>query len=259
MQYPNMQLHYKKTGEGIPFIILHGLFGSGDNWMSFARMLSEKGYAVYQVDLRNHGRSPHAAQHSFKLMSDDVFELIKTNNLEDVILLGHSMGGKAAMQLAIDHKECLSALIVIDIATYYYPVKQDEILKGLLSLDLEQVKTRDEAEQQLGVHVKDLSSRQFLLKNLFRKENGQFGWRFNLPVLNKEIENIGQAIDGLSADLQVLFVRGSNSNYIDPERFDECRKIFPKAELITIENAGHWVHADQPQAMLDAVMEFVSR
>ena len=255
-----MQLHFKKTGEGHPFIILHGLFGSGDNWMSFARMIAEKGFAVYQVDLRNHGRSPHAAQHSFKLMSDDVFELIKTNNLDDVTLLGHSMGGKAGMQLAIDHKDCLSSLVVVDIATYYYPVHHGDILKGLFSVNLDTIKSREEAERQLALFIKEPSSQQFLLKNLYRKDDNHFGWRFNLQVLNDQIESVGrEIINDVPVDLPALFVRGSNSKYIDPERFGECQKIFPKAELVSVENAGHWVHADQPQALLEVVMEFLVR
>ena len=255
-----MKLHFKKTGEGKPFIILHGLFGSGDNWMSFARALAEKGFAVYQVDLRNHGRSPHATAHSLKLMSDDVFELINEQELKDVILLGHSMGGKAGMQLAIDHRNSLSSLIVVDIATHYYPVHHGDILKGLLSVNIEQLNSREQAEQQLALYIKENSSRQFLLKNLYRKANNQFDWRFNLPVLNEQIENIGRAIESDSpVDLKVLFVRGENSKYIDPKRFDECKEVFPKAELITIKNAGHWVHADQPQGLLDAVMRFLEK
>lgn len=253
-----MKLHFRKTGEGRAFIILHGLFGSGDNWMSFARMLSEKGFAVYQVDLRNHGHSPHGALHNKKLMSEDVYELLQSNHLNNVIVMGHSMGGKVAMQLAVDHPEILASLIVVDIMPHYYPVHHRTILDALLSVDFDKVKSRDDVEQQLGIYINEFSTKQFLMKNLYRKDDKKFGWRFNLPVLNDQIEAIGEAIESnVDLDLPVLFVKGANSNYIDAGQFEDCKKIFPKAELAIIENAGHWVHADQPVKLLETVVGFI--
>ena len=253
-----MQLHYKKVGEGTPFIILHGLFGSGDNWMSFARTLSEKRFAVYLVDLRNHGHSPHDISHNYQLMSDDLHELMLSENLQNVIVLGHSMGGKAAMQLTIDHADDLSALIVVDIATHYYPVHHRSILDALLSVDFTKVSSREEVDQQLGLTIKENSTRQFLMKNLYRKEDKNFGWRFNLTVLNEQIDFVGQEITSAAPiHLPVLFVKGANSNYINEEQFEACKKIFPDAKLAIIEKAGHWVHADQPLALLESVLGFV--
>ncbi len=255
-----MKLHFKKTGEGKPFIILHGLFGSGDNWMTFARALAEEGYSVYQVDLRNHGHSPHAALHNNKEMSQDVFELIQSNNLKDVVVLGHSMGGKVAMQLAIDHRESIASLIVVDILPHYYPVHHRTILDALLSVDIDHVQSRDEAEQQLGINIKEQSARQFLMKNLYRKEDKHFGWRFNLTVLNEQIESVGEAVESsIAVDLHVLFIKGGDSNYIKEGELIDSKKIFPKAELAIIENAGHWVHADQPVKLLEVVMNFLHR
>lgn len=252
-----MQLHFKKTGEGTPLIILHGLFGSGDNWMSFARMVAEKGFTVYQVDLRNHGHSPHATPHNYKAMSDDVHELISSEKLENVIVLGHSMGGKTGMQLAIDHTKDLEALIVVDIATHYYPIHHKTILDALISVKTEQLKSRDEAQQQLSLYIKDDSTIQFLMKGLYRKDE-HFAWRFNIPVLNEQIDNVGEEMKSdKGIDLPVLFVRGEKSNYIDPGKFDECRKLFPKAELVTIPGAGHWVHAEKPEELLRAVLNFL--
>ena len=176
-----MQLHFKKIGEGKPFIILHGLFGSGDNLQSFARSLSTHGFAVYLVDLRNHGHSPHAEEHNYKVMSADVAELIQLENLQQPIVLGHSMGGKVAMQLAIDHPALLSKLIVVDMTPQTYPLQQQKIIDALNSVDLNLARTRGEAEKKLAEQIDDNVTRQFLLKNLYWKENDQLGMDRKFP------------------------------------------------------------------------------
>lgn len=254
-----MKLHFKKTGEGKPLIVLHGLFGSGDNWMSFSRMMAEENFAVYQVDLRNHGHSPHSLLHNYKVMSEDVLELIQTADLDKPVVLGHSMGGKVAMQLAIDHTDSLSSIIVVDITTQYYPVHHGTIIQALLSVDVNKIQSRKEAEEQLAVYINDAANIQFLMKGLYRKDE-HFAWRFNLPVLSEQIENVGEEIKSEKpVDIPVLFIRGERSNYIDPGKFDECKNIFPDAKLVTISNAGHWVHADQPLKMMEEVMDFLDK
>ena len=191
-------------------------------------------------------------------MSNDLHELILNENLRDAIILGHSMGGKAAMTLAINHTNVLSALIVVDIATLYYPIHHRSILDALISVDLSKINSRDEVDQQLGLTIRENSTRQFLMKNLYRMDDKSFGWRFNLSVLNEQIEFVSQEMTSANPiQLSVLFIKGANSNYIKEDQFEECKKIFPDAELAIIENAGHWVHADQPLALLECVLSFV--
>lgn len=253
-----MELHYKKIGEGKPFIILHGLFGSGDNLQSFARILSTHGFAVYLVDLRNHGHSPHGDKHNYKLMSEDVASFIEQEQLKRPIVFGHSMGGKAAMQLAIDQPTLLSKLIVVDMAPYYYPVQHQKIIKALQSVDLNQLHTRGEVEKKLAAQIEDVVTRQFLLKNLYWKEDNQLAWRFNLPVIAHDIEEMGIAMESETPVLvPTLFVKGEQSGYIDPSKFESFKKNFPDATLVTVTNAGHWVHADNAEGLLKVVLEFV--
>ncbi len=253
-----MQLHYKKIGEGKQFIILHGLFGSGDNLQSFARNLSTHDFEVYLVDLRNHGHSPHADEHNYKVMSEDVAALIEQEQLKLPIVFGHSMGGKAAMQLAIDHPTILSKLIVVDMAPYSYPVQHHKIIEALQSVDLNQLHTRGEVEKKLGGQIDDVVTRQFLLKNLYWKENNQLAWRFNLPVIARDIEEMGIAMESETPVLlPTLFVKGERSDYINTAKFESFKKTFPKAELDVVKNAGHWVHADNPEGLLNVVLQFV--
>lgn len=254
-----MKLHYKKIGEGNPFIILHGLFGSGDNWQSFARNLSVNNYSVYLVDLRNHGHSPHADHHNYKAMSEDVVAMIEQEHLEQPVILGHSMGGKVAMKLAIDYRDLLSKLIVVDIAPYTYPLHHQKILAALNSVDLNQLHTRGEVEKKLAEQIEDNGTRQFLLKNLYWKADNQLAWRFNLPIIEKDIAEIGVATESETlVDISTLFVKGELSDYIDISKFESFKKNFPKAEIVEIKNAGHWVHADNPNELLKAVLEFVA-
>ncbi len=188
-----MQLNFKKIGEGgKPLIILHGLFGMGDNWITIGKVLSVK-YQVFILDLRNHGQSPHSDQFSYKIMANDVADFIKENNLEGAYLIGHSMGGKVLMQFAIDFPNIFEKLIIVDIAPKFYPVHHTSILQGLHSIDLKTLQSRTEANEILKRFESSEGVRQFLLKNLFRNpETGHFGWRFNLSLLTNEIANIGE-------------------------------------------------------------------
>lgn len=253
-----MKLFSRKFGEGQPMIILHGLFGQSDNWNSLAKQFSEQGIEVHVADLRNHGLSPHSDEWNYQVMSDDVGELITDNNLKNVILLGHSMGGKVAMQFAIQHQELLDKLIVVDIAPKYYALHHQEVLQGLSAVDFEIVKTRREAEQILSNYITDFGTKQFLLKNIYWKEGEKLDWRFNLKVIAQHIENIGKATptDNI-CNTPSLFIRGEKSNYIKDQDMILIQDIFPRSMFETIPAAGHWVHAETPKEFFECVMNFI--
>lgn len=253
-----MKLFYRKFGQGQPLIILHGLFGQSDNWNSLAKQFSEQGFEVYIVDQRNHGLSPHSDEWNYKVMSEDVFELIDDLKLQNVILLGHSMGGKTVMQFALDHENMLDKLIVADIAPKYYPLHHQTVLQALEAVDFKTIKTRREAEDILNTYISDFGTKQFLLKNIYWKEDGELAWRFNLDVIIKKIENIGEATPNEnSCNIPTLFIRGDKSNYILNEDLDLIHEIFPRSMLETISDAGHWVHAEKPKAFYDCVIDFI--
>lgn len=258
-----MQLNFKKIGEGTPLIILHGLFGSLDNWMSIAKELG-KDFEVFIVDARNHGQSPHDDVFNYPVMVDDLVEFITTHivyeNKPLPIILGHSMGGKTAMQFAVDYPHLLSKLIVVDIAPKAYPIHHDLIINSLKSLNFNEIKTRKEAEDKLAQYIFDVSTRQFLLKNLYWVAQEQLAFRFNLEAISKNINEVGSEIEFTTPFYQhTLFIRGDQSNYILDSDFEQIFTIFPNARIKTIENSGHWVHAENPLAFLNVVKEFLLR
>lgn len=252
-----MKLHFRKYGEGQPFIILHGLFGLSDNWQSIGKHLSSK-YAVYLVDLRNHGHSAHNESWNYEVMAEDVHELISDEGLSNVILMGHSMGGKTAMKFAIDHCRTLSKLIVVDIAIRRYSPPKD-VITALNKVDLNSVSSRKDVEHIISSHISDVATQQFILKNLYWNENDKLSWRFNLPVITREIENIAGSLDlGSScADLPTLFIRGERSDYINDEDMKKIKETFPLAELKTVPSAGHWVHAENPAGFGKELYQFL--
>lgn len=251
-------LFFRKYGSGQPLIILHGLFGQGDNWSTLARQFAEQGFEVYLVDLRNHGLSPHSDVWNYQLMSDDIKELINDNDLKHVILMGHSMGGKVAMQFAIQHPELLDKLIVVDIAPKYYPVHNIDVLDALNAVDFSIVKNRKEVENILSETLTDFGIKQFLLKNIYWKENNELDWRFNLKVITKQVENVGEAIpSGTTCSTPTLFIRGEKSNYILDEDLNMIQDIFQFSKLETIAGAPHWVHAEKPKEFFECVMRFI--
>lgn len=253
-----MDLHYQSLGNGRPIIILHGLFGSSDNWLSIARVLAEH-HKVYLLDQRNHGDSFHSDDFNFKVMADDLKNFIEQHTIDDPVIIGHSMGGKVAMHFAVNYPALYDRMIVVDISPKAYPVHHKKILEGLTSINLESLKSRKEADDQLSEYVKDKAERQFLLKNLARKENGNYEWKLNLPVINEQIENMGKGLEGrLASDKSTLFLRGEKSDYIRNEDSISIEAFFPNFEVKTIEGAGHWVHAEQPQHFLKAVNDFIN-
>ncbi len=252
-----MKLNYKKVGEGSPLIILHGLFGSLDNWMSIAKELSPN-FEVFLVDERNHGQSPHSNEFNYVVMANDLYEFVQEHNIIKPIVLGHSMGGKTAMQFAMNYPNSLSKLIVADIAPKAYPVHHRQIIDGLLSLNFEVINTRQEADAELSKHIGDLSVRQFLLKNLYWIEQGKLAWRFNLPVINDNIDMVGVDLNNVQLfSKPTLFVRGEKSNYVLDSDFENIKNIFPNSGIETISNSGHWVHAENPTEFLEIVKSFL--
>lgn len=253
-----MKLHYREIGAGQPFVILHGLFGYSDNWQTHAKKLADY-YRVILVDQRNHGHSDWADSHSYDDMAGDLLEIIHELKLEKIILLGHSMGGKTAMRFAQLHPELLDKLIVVDIGIKTYPMHHNEILNGLEAIDLNQIQTRGEAEEAMLPFVSSPGVRQFLLKNLYWKEKGVLAWRMNIAALSAEMPLILNQLPNTEVMTPTLFIRGALSNYILDEDWDDIEQLFPDSTLETIENAGHWVHAEAPKEFLNLVLTFCLR
>jgi len=245
-------------GEGRPIIILHGVFGTSDNWQTFAKQLSDS-YQIFLPDQRNHGLSPHSDTFDYHVMAEDLREFIESHKLENPIILGHSMGGKVAMFFAVSHPGLFEKMIVVDIAPRSYPVHHQKILEALGAVKIDQISSRKEAEDQMKPYIADFGIRQFLLKNLKREDNDSFGWKLNLAVIRDNIENIGEAVDdNHPVDKPILFVGGEKSDYIRDEDHALINKIFPQARIVTIPGAGHWVHAEQPKLLLEEVEQFLS-
>lgn len=253
-----MELFHRVYGSGKPLIILHGLFGSSDNWMTQAKMLGQF-YTVYTLDLRNHGLSPHSDHHSYTLMSEDVHGFISMNNLAPVIVVGHSMGGKVAMKMATDYPELVSKLVVVDIVPKNYPPHHNKIVEGLLSIKPEQLTSRQEADQQLSKFVSQPDVRQFLLKNLTRKSDGGFMWKINLNVVASSMDDIlGDPVHGSVFHGPALFLMGSRSDYFKPGDEIRIKTHFPNYELDFLDT-GHWVQAEQPEAFVKRVVAFLQK
>ncbi len=251
-----MKLNYKIVGTGKPLVILHGLFGSADNWLSIAREL-DKEFTMYLVDQRNHGDSPHDDEWNYEVMVEDLKELLDDEGLDKAYLMGHSMGGKTVMNFALKYPERVEKLIVADIAPRYYPVHHESILEGLNSLDLKTISSRKEADDALANYISEPGIRQFLLKSLGRDADG-FVWKINLPVITKNIENVGEALpEGESFEGPTLFLAGANSNYVQQKDLPEILEFFPNYELEFVQNAGHWLHAEQPHAVVEEIRKFL--
>lgn len=259
-----MLLHHLAQGaaDAPPLVILHGLFGTLDNWQSLARRwAADAGLHVVSVDLRNHGRSFHDPAISYELMAQDVAELLDHLALDParLTLLGHSMGGKVAMRLALDQPERLARLVVLDIAPRHSDMRhQDDIIAGLQAVDLAALENRNQADAALARHIPQPSVRQFLLKNLYRRDDNSFAWRINLPALAAALPAIGAETIGPRPFLKpALFVRGGKSDYVSAEdKLHGIPALFPNSEVVTVPDAGHWVHAEKPDAVFDLVRAF---
>lgn len=253
-----MKLHSTIQGEGQPLLILHGFLGMSDNWKTLGNEFSEAGYQVHLIDQRNHGRSPHSEVFSYTELAKDIKEYIEEHTLKNVLLTGHSMGGKTAMTAAALFPHLIEKLIVVDIAPKYYAPHHQDILEGLAAVDNATLESRGEADEVLSKYVPEKAVRMFLLKNLFWKEKERLGLRLNLEVLSKEIEELGKALpDDYSYSKPTLFIKGERSNYITSEDKGLIEKHFPEAKIVTIPRAGHWVHAENKEAFYKEVMKFI--
>lgn len=251
-------LNYKHFGEGEPLFILHGLFGSLDNWQTLGKQWAET-HSVYLIDLPNHGKSYHTDSFSYDQMSDAVAALCDDLGMDKVILLGHSMGGKTAMNFAVNHPDKLSKLIIVDIAPKPYAPHHDLILDGLLSFNPNELLSRKEADTLMAKKIDNLGVRMFLLKNLDRRKAGGYEWKMNLDLLKVAVNQVIDETDiPFPINVETLFIRGAASNYILDEDFDVIHDKFPLSHIETVEGAGHWVHAEKPEELFNLVNEFIS-
>lgn len=256
-----MKLNYKQySGEGPPLLILHGLFGSLSNWGWHSKQLASE-FAVYGVDLRNHGDSPHTEQFNYQLMAEDIRSLLIELGLKCCYVIGHSMGGKVAMQLALSYPDLIEKIIVIDIAPVAYPENADghtNVLAGMDSIDTASIKSRTEAEETLKEYIEDESTRKFILTNLVRSDEGAFKWRLNKSAIRNNYSQLrAKLIVGNVFSKPVLFVKGSLSNYIQPDHEAEILRIFPAATIKIIPEAGHWLHAEQAKALQKIILDYL--
>lgn len=252
------QLHSNILGAGRPLIILHGFLGMSDNWKTLGAQFSEQGFEVHLVDQRNHGKSFHSEEFNYQVLAEDLKSYLGQKNIKKAIMLGHSMGGKSAMQFACTYPEMTEKLIVADIAPKFYPPHHRSIVDALNSIDLSAISSRKDADTELSKQLPDFGIRQFLLKNLYWIEKGRLAFRFNLPVLKNRMDEIGENL--LSSEKfmgETLFLRGDRSEYITDHDFEAIQNHFPQARLRTVENAGHWLHAENPKQFFEFTMHFL--
>ena len=253
-----MTLYSRVYGEGRPLIILHGLFGMSDNWQSHAKNFADLGFEVHVLDQRNHGQSPGSDDFSYALMADDLDEYIQANAIEKACIIGHSMGGKVAMLFATTRPEKVEKLVVVDIAPKGYPVHHQGYIDAMNSLDLTSISTRKEADEAMQKSVENYAIRQFLLKSLYWKDKGVLDWRFNLKAIEANIDMVGEKLfEDAEFSGETLFINGAQSGYIKPEDEELIHHHFPVATIYTIEDAGHWVHAEAPEEFGDVVARFL--
>lgn len=251
-------LHFTASGNGKPLLVLHGLFGSAKNWQSQARRLAEY-FQVFNVDLRNHGQSFHADEMNYSVMAADVERLLKRLELGDCYILGHSMGGKVAMTLALRNPDLFTAMVVADIAPVAYFHHYDDLIDPVLALRLDRLASRAEADQLLRQNIPQDQLRTFLLQNLVRESDG-WRWRVNWRVIQRDMDSLTGFVDlpaNRLIELPTLFLRGANSDYIGDAETEVIGRHFGNARIETIEAAGHWLHAENPDAFNLQVLEFL--
>lgn len=243
-----MKLFYRKYGEGnTPLLILHGIFGSSDNWITFARSLDQSLYSIYLLDQRNHGQSPWSDDFDYDFMADDLKEFMEDHDIHHPIIMGHSMGGKTVMQFDLKYPSIAQKIIIVDIAPKFYPVHHDAILAGLNSLDITRLQSRQEANEYLKRFIEQEGIRQFILKNLYRDEDQNFKFRINLKVITAKIDIVGhEPIFKNASETPCFFIKGEASHYIQPEDERLIAEIFTKFSIYSVPKASHWVQADNP-------------
>ncbi len=255
-----MELYYKAYGEGYPLIILHGLFGSLENWQTLSRAWA-KCYQVFAIDQRNHGHSPHSPIMDYATMAEDLREFMQRQHLSSAYVLGHSMGGKTAMQFALTYPDKVDKLIVVDIAPKAYPPQHDNILNALRSVEPGAFEKRKEVDAALARKLPDVALRQFLLKNLERDETGALRWGIDLAAIERNYPHLVQPVHGTHARLEkpTLFIRGERSGYIQDADMPAIRGLFPYSRLATLPGVGHWVHVEARRRFARLVLTFLGQ
>lgn len=252
-------IYSKIEGEGQPMLIIHGFLGMSDNWKTLGAQFAKLGYEVHMLDMRNHGRSFHSSNFSYQDMTTDVWEYCQAHHLKDIILLGHSMGGKIAMFFASQYPDIVSQLIVVDIAPKHYAPHHQDVMQALNAVTFYEGMSRKEVEDIISQYVTDAGTVQFLMKNVHRVTPTLLGYRFNLEVFNANEDAIGEELPSTATySKNTLFIRGGNSDYILDSDFEAIKNHFPKAIIETIAGAGHWVHADKPNELLEKVSTFIN-
>lgn len=263
--YPRLavlKLHYRQFSDsGAPLLVLHGLFGSLSNWSWHCKQLAQQ-FAVIGVDLRNHGSSPHACILNYPVMAHDVLQLLEDLNIDSCYLLGHSMGGKVAMELALTAPAKVERLLVVDIAPVSYPTQAKEhmqVIAGMKALDLDGLDSRASAEAFLQHYIDDEPTRKFVLTNLINNTEGSYCWRLNLSAIERSYDALRDMPDHVSAfQKPTLFVKGADSAYILSKHRERTLAYFPQSDVKIIMGAGHWLHADKPQVFHKIAMDFLT-
>ncbi len=266
-----MKLFYRKYGEGPPLMILHGLYGSSDNWVTIAKALSRK-FTVYLPDLRNHGQSPHSDQHDYDALSSDIYELAGELGLEKFLLAGHSMGGRTASFFAVRWPGKIQGLVIADISPFAAPDTRTpeynqhlSILKTIIETDILSAGSRSDVEILLKEKITSARTRGMIMKNIQRMPDNKFSWKINAPALLMNFDKIMSGLPRPSDNYQgvtgfpVLFLKGENSGYLDDSDLSDILKVFPAAEIQIIRDAGHWIHSDNPDAVIKALIDFADQ
>jgi esterase len=254
----SMRLYSRIVGEGEPVVILHGLFGSLNNWSTIGRQLGEE-FRVHLVDQRNHGRSPHDSVHTYEAMAGDLYEYFREEGILSAHVIGHSMGGKTAMEFALSHPDAVRKLIIVDISPRPTSREHDSILRALTALQLDRFTSRESIDDALKPQIPERAVRQFLLTNLKRNDSGRYEWKMNLDALERNYGEINRGIEnGRQFTGPVLYLKGGKSPYITDGDIPAIKSLFPKGDIRTIPGAGHWVHAETPGEFLAIVRDFIS-
>jgi len=253
-------LHAKILGSGKPLLILHGLLGMGDNWISLGRQYAQNGFEVHLIDQRNHGKSFHNTEMDYEVMTDDLLYYIQAHQLDKVAIMGHSMGGKTAMYFGLKYPELVEKLLIADIAPKFYPPHHHFIFEAINSIDLKKYLDRKSIEQALSNKITDPAIRQFIMKNLARSKDHTFYWKANIPVLEASLDALGAGLPPMEViDIPALFIKGEKSPYMLEDDFSLINAHFPQANIITIPGAGHWLHAQQPQLFYKQSTSFLAK
>lgn len=254
-----MQLFSRIYGKGEPLIILHGLYGMSDNWLNIAKKNSEN-YTVFLPDLRNHGQSPHSNIMNYAVMAEDINEFIIYNKIENPLIIGHSMGGKVAIQYALNHNNNIKALIIGDIAPSKYESKYSHIgiMQAMLSIKPSEYNRYKDIEQKLELIIKSKQLISFVLKNLKRDSNGKLAWKLNIKAISDNYINLGEAIVSNNIfEGKTLFIRAENSEYLKDEYYNDIYKLFPNSTITIMPKVSHWLHAENPDLFIDIINQFL--